>query len=101
MTIESKGTCDVCKAPISIGSGFAIVKYQSPTGLAVRIVKGIGGGDQEEHLCGKECLIKKLSGEIDGITENVVDLMRPAHEQAAAYEAAAGQNGGNQHAIIS
>ncbi len=101
MAIETKGICDVCKAPINLGAGYGLVKYPSPTGLAVRIVKGIGGGDQEDQYCGKKCLVRRLSGEIDGITENVIDLMEKANDQAAAYEVSARKNGGDQHVIVS
>jgi hypothetical protein len=74
--IERTAKCDVCKTSISLGAGYALHGMISGQGSTFKIKPGIGEYETATaHVCGKECLIKKLSEEIDRMSSKSAETV--------------------------
>ena len=72
--IERTAKCDVCKTSINLGAGYALLPITNGYGTTFKIKAGVGEYEvATAHLCGKECLIRKMSEEIDRITTKPAD----------------------------
>jgi len=64
--IRPTATCDVCKAPIALRSGFALLVIEEDKGATYRVKRGITAQEyNHQHFCGAQCLVRKLSGCVD------------------------------------
>ena len=60
----------MCKSPINLGTGFSLLAYQASRGAVFEVRQGISAQRPNDvHLCGTECLMKKINASVDAISE--------------------------------